>query len=97
MSSTSAKLGELLAARCADCREVVDQHVPMVNHGDLQFHVACSPSCATCSRAMTPGEGGWRSEGRVVWEPWGYAVRPTRFWCPQCLGSSTLGEPQAHS
>jgi len=97
MSSTSLKASELLAPRCADCREVVEASVPVVNHGDLQFHIGCSPRCNTCGRAMEPGEGGWRSEGRVVWEPWGYTVRLSRLWCEQCLGNATLGEPQAHA
>lgn len=88
------RLDALLAARCASCREVLPPDVPVVNHGDLQFHLACQPSCSICRRALQVGEGGWRSEGRVVSEPWGYAVRPTRFLCSDCLGTAPRDEPR---
>lgn len=87
-------LDDLLASRCVACREVVRPDAEVVNHGDVLFHLVCQPSCATCGRALAPGDGGWRSEGRVVSEPWGYAVRPDHFWCPNCLGSVPRDPPR---
>ena len=90
----SAHLDDLLAARCAACRDVLADDLVIVNFGDLQFHLACRPSCSTCRRTLRPGEGGWRSDGHVVSEPWGYSVRPERFWCPECLGAVLRDAPR---
>lgn len=94
----SARLADLLAARCAACRQVVHAGERIVSFGDLQFHdgSACRPACEMCASPLPPGSVGWRGEGHVVSEPWGYGVRPTRFLCPECLGSAPRDEPRAH-
>lgn len=89
-------MAEALAPRCGLCKGIVEQDEPALNFGDLLFHRGCSPRCATCGRPLYEGGAGWRSEGRVVSEPWGYSVYPERFWCPECLGSSPRDEPRAH-
>ncbi len=86
---------DLLAPRCSGCRAALSADSPVVNFGDMQFHVDCGPACAICGRSLRPGEGGWRGEGKVVSEPWGYAIRPSSFWCPECLGEAPRDEPRA--
>lgn len=93
-SAAGRRLEHLLAPRCVACREVLPDDAPFVNFGDLQFHLDCRPACTTCARSLLPGEGGWRSEGRVVSEVWGYSVRPDHFWCPECLGMAPREAPR---
>lgn len=95
MSPAAEKAADLLAPRCADCGEVVTATEEVANFGDLQYHLACRPRCEICRRRLEPGEGGWRAEGRVVSEPWGYGVRAERLWCPSCYGSAPRDEPKA--
>lgn len=94
-SILSERLAELLAPRCATCRSVLDPGEPVTNHGDMQFHLECSPACAMCGTRLRRGEGGWRGEATVVSEPWGYGMRPLRFWCAACLGSSLRDPPRS--
>lgn len=91
---TAGRFDTLLAARCAECREEVAECAPAVNFGDLQFHPGCRPTCCICGESLGGGEGGWRSEGQVISESWGYSVRPIRFWCPDCLGSVLRDRPR---
>jgi hypothetical protein len=84
---------DLLASRCATCREVVDDREAVVNFGELIFHFGCSPGCNVCGRTLAAGEAGWRFEGEVVSEPFGWSVRPTRFWCRDCLDRSVRDRP----
>ncbi len=86
---------DLLDPRCVGCQAPIAARTPIVNFGDMQFHPDCRPACATCGRVLRPGESGWRSEGRVVSEPWGYSVRPTAFWCPECLSGVPRDEPRS--
>lgn len=98
-ATVSERLAEALAPRCAACRGVLPPErevTDVVSFGDLLFHFGCRPRCATCPTELLPGAAGWRGEGRVVAEPWGWAVRPERFWCPACLGSATLDEPRSN-
>jgi hypothetical protein len=84
---------DLLASRCASCRELVDERGLIVNFGELVFHLGCSPGCIVCGRTLGVGEAGWRFEGDVVSEPFGWSVRPTRFWCRHCLEQSIRDRP----
>jgi hypothetical protein len=85
-----------LDLRCAHCRAVVGEREITVNFGDLVFHPNCSPACAICSRPLGAGEAGWRFEGEVVSEPYGWSVRPTRFWCRECLAAAPRDPVTAH-
>lgn len=91
---TEGRLDTLLSARCSKCRDEVAEWAPVVNFGELQFHERCRPACCTCGDSLGSGEGGWRSEGYVVSETWGYSVRPVRFWCPDCLGTVLRDPPR---
>jgi hypothetical protein len=93
-SLVSPRRDDLLAARCATCRDTLADDMVIVNFGDLQFHLDCRPACSTCGRALRPGEGGWRLEGHVVSEPWGYSVQPETFWCAECLGTALRDAPK---
>jgi hypothetical protein len=80
---------------CARCGEPADLNSPGINIGDLRYHLACAPACTTCGRTLHNGEVGWVVQGNVVSTPWGYAVRPTLVWCPDCLDAVPRTEPAA--
>lgn len=89
------RIGELLAPRCGACGHVLGSGPATVNFGDLQYHPDCRPACDVCATPLEPGGVGWRSEGHVVSEPWGYRVCADGFWCPVCLGSAPRDEPRS--
>jgi|GEM_PF-6014288 hypothetical protein len=82
-----------LDPRCATCWEAVDHAEALVSFGDLLFHFGCAPGCRSCGRVLGPGEAGWRFVGEVVSEPWGWSLRPTKFWCRQCLEGAPRDRP----
>ncbi len=81
--------------RCARCGGPVELDSPGTNIGDLRYHVACAPVCATCGRTLHTGAIGWEMQGDVVSTSFGYTVRPKSVWCPDCLEAVPHREPAA--
>jgi hypothetical protein len=73
----------------------VDLHGSGISLGDLRFHAAYVPACATCGRALRSGEVGWMVQGTEMSTAWGYTVRPPSVWCPACLEAVPRAEPVA--
>jgi len=92
-SVSSGSALDLLQPRCAGCREALHDAEAVVNFGELLFHFGCAPGCVTCGRVLGAGDAGWRFEGDVISEPFGWSVRPTRFWCHECLDRSARDRP----
>jgi hypothetical protein len=80
---------------CVRCGQSAALDTPGINIGDLRYHTACAPSCATCGRTLHTSEVGWVVQGDVVSAPYGYAVRPMQLWCPDCVESAPHDEPAA--
>jgi hypothetical protein len=83
---------EPLLPRCAACRQPMEGRGDAVNHGDMLFHADCAPNCCVCGRRLGAADVWWRCEAEVVSEPWGYGVRPIRFWCRRCSGDWRTGK-----
>ncbi len=87
--------GNVFDLHCARCGELTPLDSPGINIGDLRYHAACAPTCATCGRTLRNGEIGCVVQGIVTSTAWGYAVRPTSVWCPDCLEAVPRSEPAA--
>ena len=81
--------------RCAGCGEPADLNSLGINIGDLHYHLACAPACASCGCTVHNGGVGWVVQGSVLSVPWGYAVRSTLVWCPDCVEAVPRAEPAA--
>lgn len=82
-----------IEARCSTCGAAVHDEPLVVSHGDLWFHLGCAPSCALCGRMLQPADAGWRCAAEVVFAPWCWSLRPTRFVCADCLGRAATDPP----
>ncbi len=94
MSSGLNILDEVI---CAGCHEPI-QTAPADATLLLQYwyHHGCEPSCSICARTLVAvDDDACPYEAVVVSVSWGYAVNPTRYWCPSCWNAAPHDDPPA--
>ncbi|MCC6176757.1 MAG: hypothetical protein IT305_15720 [Chloroflexi bacterium] len=70
---------------CSGCWNPIGAGAQPIWLADLVFHDVCTPRCRACGARLTAeDEHRWSFDGQVIPSQFGYALRPTEFWCEDC-------------